>query len=53
MKQIEGQVGKKRTGGIYRWMLRRKIKRILIGVLIGLYLVWSVVLIAGTLYYGF
>lgn len=44
---------KKRVKNTNRFMLRIKIKRILIGLMVGLYLVASAILIAGTLYYGF
>lgn len=44
---------RKRVKNIYRFMLRIKIKRILIGLLIGLYIAASAIMIAGTLYFGF
>lgn len=44
---------RKRVKNIYRFMLRIKIKRILIGLLIGLYIVEFAILIAGALYFGF
>lgn len=44
---------RKRVKNIYRFMLRIKIKRILIGLLIGLYIAESAILIAGALYFGF
>jgi hypothetical protein len=44
---------RKRVKNIYRFMLRIKIKRILIGLLIGLYIAGPAIMIAGTLYFGF
>ncbi len=44
---------KKINRNFYRFLLRIKIKRILIGLLIGLYLVMSAVMMWGAVYYGF
>lgn len=44
---------KKINRNFYRFLLRIKIKRILIGLLIGLYLVMFAVMMWGAVYYGF